>query len=133
MNFMKIRFLKISILVTVVMILTGCQSSAGFKRSSVKLEYEGNPTTGYNWFVDLSDESVVEVSVKQKYLGKKDVVGAPSKFYYTVSSLSPGKCVLRFDYKRDWEKQPPLESHIFDITVLENGEIKIQERPAGPF
>ncbi|MCR5613550.1 protease inhibitor I42 family protein [Treponema sp.] len=114
--------------VALMAVFIGCKSSDGFKSSTAKIQYKGNPTTGYNWIVDVSDESVISVSVKEKYLGSADVVGAPSMFYYTISSLSPGNSVLKFEYKRAWETKPAEETHIFDITVLSNGDIKMIER-----
>ena len=53
----------------------------------------------------MSSENVVAVSKEVKYLGARGMVGAPSMFYFTVSSISEGNTVLSFEYKRLLEKK----------------------------
>ena len=106
-----------------LMILTGCTTANGFKSDKAELSLKGNPSTGYNWIVQIEDENIISIEEKTEYLGSNGVVGAPSMFYYTIRSLNPGTTTLRFEYRRPWESNPPLELHLYDVTVEKNGNL----------
>ena len=110
----------------VIMGFSSCASTR-FKREEETIKLKGNPTTGYNWFYEISDDSIIAVEGYVKYLGDEMVVGAPSMFTYTITSLKPGQTTLRFEYKRPWETVEPIETKEYIITVAENGKIKIEE------
>lgn len=101
--------------------------STRFTSDEKTIQLKGNPTTGYNWFYQISDESVIAVEEYVKYLGDDMVVGAPSMFTYTITSLKPGQATLHFEYKRPWETVEPVETKEYIITVDEKGKIKIEE------
>ena len=107
--------------------MSSCTSQKSFKSDSVTIELKGNPSTGYTWEAVLSSENVVTVSKDAKYLGSEGMVGAPSLFYFTVSSLSPGNTVLTLEYKRPWEEKAPLETKVYNINVDERGKITMSE------
>lgn len=104
-----------------------CTSQKSFKSDSVTIELKGNPSTGYTWEAVLSSENVVTVSKDVKYLGSEGMVGAPSMFYFTVSSLSSGNTVLTLEYKRPWEEKEPLEKKVYNINVDKKGKITMEE------
>ena len=108
--------------------MSSCTSQKSFKSDSVTIELKGNPSTGYTWETFLSSESIVEISKDVKYLGAKGMVGAPSMFYFTVSSLSEGSTILTLEYKRPWEEKEPLEKKVYNITVDKKGKITIEEK-----
>lgn len=107
--------------------MSSCTSLKSFKADSVTIELKGNPSTGYTWEAVLSSENVVTVSKNVKYLGSEGMVGAPSMFYFSVSSLSSGNTVLTFEYKRPWEEKTPLETKVYNINVDEKGKITMEE------
>jgi len=107
--------------------MSSCTSQKYFKSDSVTIELKGNPSTGYTWEAVLSDENIVEVSKDVKYLGSEGMVGAPSMFYFTVSSLSSGNTVLTLEYKRSWEEKEPLEKKVYNIAVDKKGKITMEE------
>ena len=107
--------------------MSSCTSQKSFESDSVTIELKGNPSTGYTWEAVLSDENIVEVSKDVKYLGAKGMVGAPSMFYFTVSSVSSGNTILTLEYKRPWEEKAPLETKVYNITVDERGKITMSE------
>ena len=113
-----------------LMIFTGCTTTKGFKSDETKLYLDGNPTTGFSWILHIEDSSIVEIEESSEYLGADGVVGAPSKFCYTIHSIKPGSTVLRFEYRRPWEKNPPLEVQIYDINVEADGTLLVKERTA---
>lgn len=107
--------------------MSSCTSQKSFKSDSVTIELKGNPSTGYTWEAVLSDENIVEVSKDVKYLGSERMVGAPSMFCFTVSSLFSGSTILTLEYKRPWEEIAPLETKVYNITVDEKGKITMSE------
>ena len=107
--------------------MSSCTSQKSFKSDSVTIELKGNPSTGYTWEAVLASENIVEISKDVKYLGGEGMVGAPSMFYFTVSSLSEGSTVLTLEYKRPWEEKEPLEKKVYNITVDEKGKITMEE------
>ena len=107
--------------------MSSCTNQKSFESDSVTIEIKGNPSTGYTWEAVLSSENVVAVSKEVKYLGAKGMVGAPSMFYFTVSSLSSGNTVLTLEYKRPWEEKSPLETKVYNANVDERGKLTMSE------
>ena len=107
--------------------MSSCASQKSFKSDPVTIELKGNPSTGFTWISTLSSENVVTVSKDVKYLGAEGMVGAPSMFYFTVSSLASGNTILTLEYKRPWEEKAPLETKVYNITVDERGKITMSE------
>ena len=120
------RKFKFLIIICAFALFASCVSTR-FASDEKTIQLKGNPTTGYNWFYQISDESVIAVEEYVKYLGDDMVVGAPSMFTYTITSLKPGQAALRFEYKRPWETVEPAETKYYIITVDEKGKIKIEE------
>lgn len=110
-----------------MMIGAVCTSCATFKSQKAVIELGGNPTTGYTWNYQIEDEAVVKVDEEIRYLGKNGVVGAPSKFTYTIHSLKAGDTKIKFEYKRPWEQTPADKVVIYEVRVKENGAIDVKE------
>ena len=79
----------------VVLALTSCVSTR-FQSEETTIQMKGNPTTGYNWFYEISDESIIAIEENVKYIGDDMIVGAPSMFTYTITALKPGQTTLHF-------------------------------------
>ena len=107
--------------------MSSCTSQKSLKSDSVTIELKGNPSTGYTWESVLTSENIVEISKDVKYLGAEGMVGAPSMFYFTVSSLAAGNTVLTLEYKRPWEEKEPLEKKVYNINVAEKGKITMEK------
>ena len=105
--------------------MSSCTSQKSFKSDSVTIELKGNPSTGYTWEAVLASENIVEIS--KNVNGGEGMVGAPSMFYFTVSSVSAGNTVLTLEYKRSWEEKEPLEKKVYNITVDKKGKITMEE------
>ena len=123
----KLKSLFLITLILGAFFMSSCTSQKSFKSDSVTIELKGNPSTGYSWEAVLASENIVEISKDVKYLGAEGMVGAPSMFYFTVSSLSEGSTVLTLEYKRPWEEKEPLEKKVYNITVDEKGKITMEE------
>jgi len=96
-------------------------------KNQPKIELKGNPTTGYSWFYEIEDDSVIQLEEDVKYLGTNKVVGAPSLFTYTVIALKSGTTTVKFEYKRPWEDLPAVDTRIYKISVDDKGKIEISE------
>ncbi len=105
----------------------GCVSSdkAGSDEMAV-IELKGNPTTGYLWSYTIADESVISVSEESEYLGKGNVVGAPSMFYYMIHPLAPGETTVTFVYKRPWENTEADTVKTYRVTVSRDGKVFVE-------
>ena len=124
----KLKSLFLITLIFGAIFMSSCTSQKTFKSDSVTIVLKGNPSTGYIWEAGLSSENIVEISKDVKYLGAEGMVGAPSMFYFTVSSLASGSTILTLEYKRTWEEKEPLEKKVYNITVDKKGKITIEEK-----
>lgn len=115
---------KVWILFLMVLLFAGC-STTSFKSDKTTLELNGNPTTGYTWLYTIGDETIISLDEDIKYLGAKGVMGAPSKFTYTIKSLKAGNTSLKFEYKRPWEEKDAEEVRLYDVNVKENGKLEV--------
>lgn len=121
-----VKVLMFCLMCSYAVALSSCVSTRFFGEETT-IQMKGNPTTGYNWFYEISDESIIAVEENVKYLGDDMIVGAPSMFTYTIIALKPGQTTLHFEYKRPWETVEPIETKDYYVTVAENGKITIKE------
>ncbi len=87
------------------------------------IEISGNITTGFIWrqakdndcrgIVKFLDE---EYKVEES---KKNLSGAPGKYYFRFQAVKPGECALRFEHLRPWEEETggKVETRKYLITV----------------
>ena len=108
------------------------------KRNLVKKQGEeftitipGNPTTGYNWYLDnhnqLNDNVITALNLSKAGIGQyvpnpntQKVSGAGGNFVFKfkANKASPNPKILRFVYKRSWMKTIAKEK-IYKVTVVE--------------
>lgn len=71
-----------------------------------RITLSGNPTTGYTWHYEISDESVIS-PVCQSYSSsaKEGIVGAGGIYGWSFKALKAGEATITFRYYRDWEGQ----------------------------
>ena len=91
----------------------------------VEFAFDSNPTTGYNWFVDINGDSVFKKSETYKSSAIGNIGGAGGTQYYTFAALKSGKSTITFRYERSWENEPPVYTYVAEITVDENHNIII--------
>jgi inhibitor of cysteine peptidase len=78
------------------------------------IELESNPTTGYEWQLDV-DESRVKV-VGRQYRRGGEGVGAGGSELFTLQPVKSGDVSIRAEYKRAWEASG-VESREFRLHV----------------
>ena len=127
MNRKSLKTILISSMCGFVIALFVSCASTGFKAEKKTIELKGNPTTGYSWFYEIEDDSVISIEEDVKYLGAKGMVGAPSLFTYTVTARKSGSTKITFEYKRPWETQPALETKVYEVSVDDQGRLVISE------
>lgn len=127
MNRKSLRTILISSLCSFVIALFASCASTDFKAEKNTIELKGNPTTGYSWFYEIEDDSVISIEEDVKYLGAKGMVGAPSLFAYTVTARKVGTTKITFEYKRPWETQPALETKVYEVSVDDQGRLVISD------
>lgn len=87
-------------------------------KAAVGAEYhvdlEENGTTGYLWHIA---ECAPGCQATLEHLpGKSDLCGAPGSVRVHVTPNAPGKHIVRLEYKRHWEKVPPIHSITLTVT-----------------
>ena len=125
--FNKNSRILVSIIISFEIAFFASCASTDFKAEKKMIELKGNPTTGYSWFYEIEDESVISIEEDVKYLGTKGLVGAPSLFTYTVTARKAGSTKITFEYKRSWETQPDLETKVYEVSVDAQGRLVISE------
>ena len=127
MNRKSLKTILISSMCGFVIALLASCASMDFKAEKKTIELKGNPTTGYSWFYEIEDDSVISIEEDVKYLGDKEMVGAPSLFTYTVTARESGSTNITFEYRRLWENEPSLESNVYEVSVDDQGRLVISE------
>ncbi|MCF0241391.1 MAG: protease inhibitor I42 family protein [Treponema sp.] len=116
------------LVLSVCMMVTGCNSNKKFESQTRTIQLRGNPTTGYTWCFSVLNEDIISVTEDVEYLGDVGIVGAPSMFNYTLYSEAPGSTEVRFEYKRAWEDKTPEDVRRYEVTVKESGQIVLKEK-----
>ena len=83
------------------------------------IKLEENPTTGYQWSVVVSDESVVTLE-KDDYVPDDksgELAGSGGTRVLTFKALKEGTAKIEMVYERSWEPNPGDEKVQFNVTV----------------
>ena len=88
-------------------LLVACQKTTAQKTENMTISLFGNPTTGYSWFCEIADESVIQL-ISEDYQSESDMTGAGGRFIFTFSYDQPGESEIVFVYRRPWETEEPL-------------------------
>lgn len=86
------------------------------------IELEENPSTGYQWQIDLADSSNLSIlhltdkGFTQARFGDHPVVGAPGVHSWTIKAVAAGKAAIVFVYRRVWERTP-IQKYIVTVEV----------------
>ena len=89
------------------------------------LNYEANPTTGYSWTYEISDESVIKFTDDEYVEDKAEpgVVGVGGREIFTFTSLKKGKAVISLTYEQNWDGGNKSETKYVNIETDDNGNI----------
>ena len=82
------------------------------------LNLESNPSTGYDWFLTATKNSVLSIRGKPAYKRTRSMPGAGGIESWNFLAVEAGAQTLKLEYRRPWEKNtPPAKTVIFHITV----------------
>ncbi|HBA82539.1 MAG TPA: hypothetical protein DCZ95_00450 [Verrucomicrobia bacterium] len=90
----------------------------------VQVELEGNPTTGYLWELAPYDATVIKAIGEPDFKADSQATGAGGLFTYNFQTVADGQTVLKFVYRRPFEKDvPPIKTYELKIVVGTMGQI----------
>lgn len=118
------------LVVAIMAALTGCGGSqavygkedtdiAAKAGETFTIKLNENPTTGYQWSVFISDESVLSLD-KDEYVADDksgEVAGSGGVRVLTFKALEAGTATIDMVYERSWEPNPDDEKVQFNVTV----------------
>jgi len=89
---------------------------------TIEVVLPGNPTTGYEWTADLTEEAaqILEQAGEPAYVqdpAEDDVVGAGGQFTFTFKAKAAGEATLKLVYSRSFEDVGPIETFEAQVTV----------------
>lgn len=85
---------------------------------TLRIELEGNPTTGYNWIATSQEPKLLDQIGESNVTPESDRIGAPGTIVLQFSAVAPGQTILRLEYKRAWETDvAPLKTFEVAVTV----------------
>ncbi|SMC78536.1 protease inhibitor I42 family protein [Papillibacter cinnamivorans] len=100
--------------------LTSGENNTVTAGSVCSVTLEGNPTTGYGWYVSVNDPEVLwpcsESYAQDESSG--EIVGAGGTYTWCFKALKPGKTTLTFRYYRSWEgEDSAIRTAEYTVTV----------------
>ncbi|MDD4736653.1 MAG: protease inhibitor I42 family protein [Kiritimatiellae bacterium] len=82
------------------------------------IELQGNPTTGYGWFVQTCDEKRLHQDGEAEYRPDSNLLGSGGCYTFTFRAVTPGETILTLVYHRPWEKDtPPLKTFSLHLQI----------------
>ena len=98
------------------------------ENSSLKLDLIGNPSTGYEWAVEVEKEDLLAqtdftVAPVKNDTSEEELVGGPSLYQYTFEASGDGTTELTLKYARSWETTPDDIEYTYKVRI-EKGIIK---------
>ena len=83
---------------------------------TMRIQIEGNPTTGFTWEPENLDKSLLEPVGEPRFTSNSNLAGGNGVFTFTFKALKAGVTHLRLIYHRPFEKNTP-PAQLFDITL----------------
>ncbi len=83
---------------------------------TVRIQIEGNPTTGFIWEPANLDTNLLEPVGEPKFTSNSNLAGGNGIFIFTFKAMKAGATHLRLIYHRPFEKNTP-PAQLFDVTV----------------
>jgi inhibitor of cysteine peptidase len=127
---MKKAAMILAILMALAAIFSGCgktETVYGADDTSISVKagdtftirLEANPTTGYEWAVTISDETVLALE-KSDYVPDEvasDVAGSGGTQVFAFKALNSGEAAIDMVYQRSWEPQADDQHIKYTVTV----------------
>lgn len=83
---------------------------------------EENPSTGYEWSIELDGEAVLTLTTEESLSENADAAGEDGLKRLTFEAAGDGEAVLFLYYERAWEDESPAQTLCYTVQV-QQGEI----------
>lgn len=128
---MKNRQLKIFILLGMILLLisalTACKDADentyslpdAAEGQTFEIILDAHGGTAYSWSYEINPNSGIEY-VTMEYVPKNndsDQNGG-GQLIYTFKAIKTGSYKIRFELQISWESEPPIETNVYEITVV---------------
>ncbi|MGE5494766.1 MAG: protease inhibitor I42 family protein [Burkholderiales bacterium] len=83
------------------------------------IQLESNPTTGYEWTLNISDESIVKLENREykQQPHTEGVTGAGGVDVLKFKGLKAGEAEITLVYERTFEEDSAVETLVYKVTV----------------
>lgn len=81
--------------------------------SRIIVALPGNPSTGYQWTISETDESLLKPG-GSSFQPDRDLPGSGGEYRFAFTAVGPGPVRLRLIYKRAWET---AVADTFEVTI----------------
>ena len=113
-----LKILAIAISCAALLMAAGCKKK---EPQTAIVNLPSNPTTGYSWKVEQSNELF---DITQEYVqGEGGAVGAGGYDTFTLTPRADGDVSVMFLYGRSWEEEPESKL-VYNLKVDKNMQIK---------
>ncbi len=84
-----------------------------------RVRLQGNPSTGYAWYLTVSGDSMRPLSSWYESSNGNSLAGAGGMYVWNFKAVSTGKATLTFKYYREWEGEDTAEKTVvYHIVVI---------------
>ena len=118
--------MKKYLMLLLIILVGGCMNAR--ISEGTKISLKGNPSTGYEWTCQVSDEGII--SLIKEYVEDEheaNMVGVGGVYNFTLKGLKSGNTTLTCKYARSWE-QEAINTKTYDINVDDNLDVTYNEK-----
>ncbi len=123
--------IKIILLIITIILITGC-SSNNKEGESLLIELSSNPSTGYTWTYDISNNDII--SIEEDYDDsncEENTVGCGGYNVYNIKALKKGETTITFTYSFPNKVNSEEKKAVYVITI--DKDLKIEEYHEGSY
>lgn len=123
--------IKIILLIITIILITGC-SSNNKEGESLLIELSSNPSTGYTWTYDISNNDII--SIEEDYDDsncEENAVGCGGYNVYNIKALKKGETTITFTYSFPNKVNSEEKKAVYVITI--DKDLKIEEYHEGSY
>ncbi len=117
---------KIALALAAVLILSACGKEAPAPQT-VTLTLDSNPTTGFSWQVEQSEELFRVESVYTEDRTGEPVTGSGGTETITLTPLKAGKTEVTLTYARPWEGGEKGDQLVYSFEIDKNMQVKMTD------
>ena len=117
---------KIALALAAVLILSACGKEAPAPQT-VTLTLDSNPTTGFSWQVEQSEELFRVESIYTEDRTDEPITGSGGTETITLTPLKAGKTEVTLTYARPWEGGEKGDQLVYAFEIDKNMQVKMTD------